>query len=98
MDKAIKFPVEDNSCNSMPNLLTSSPDSGIPQLSPHTSLSFQSETPVITSQPNTPSPLFRTFSINPTNLPSSSTGTIPCSRNAETLRNFPPEWYGKPNF
>ena len=74
----------------------SSLDSGIPRSSPHTPLSFQSETPVITSQPTTPSPLPRTSIINPTNLPTTSTDTTPRSRNAGTIRNIPPEWYGKP--
>ena len=54
MDTTIKSPVKDNSCHSTPNLLASSPDSGIPQSFPHTPLSFQSESPVITSQPTTP--------------------------------------------
>ena len=98
MDTTIKSPVKDNSCHSTPNLLASSPDSGIPQSSPHTPLSFQSESPVITSQPTTRGPLPRTSSINPTNLPSTSTGTTPRSRNAGTLRNIPREWYEKPYF
>ena len=68
MDTTIKSPVKDNSCQSTPNVLASS-DSGIPQSTPHTPLSFQSESPVITSQPSTPSLLPRTSSINPTNLP-----------------------------
>ena len=89
-------PVNDNSCHSTPNLSVSSPDSGIPQSSPHTPISFQSESLVITSQPTTPSRLPHTTSFNPTNLPSTSTGTTPRSRNAKTLRNIPREWYGKP--
>ena len=97
MDTTIKSPVKDNSCHSRPNLSASSPDSGIPQSS-HTPLSFQTESPVITSQPTTPSPLPFTSSINPTNLPSTGTGTTPRSRNAGTLRNIPREWYGKPYF
>ena len=98
MDTTIKSPVKYNSCHSTPNLLASSLDSGIPQLSPHTHLSFQSESPVITSQPSTPSPLPRTSGINPTNLSSTSTGTTPRSRKAGTLRNIPREWCGKPYF
>ena len=98
MDTTIRSPVKDNSCHSTPNLLASSPDSGFPQSSPHTLLSFQSESAVITSQPTTPIPLPRTSSINPTNLPSTSTGVTPRSRNAGTLRNNPREWYGKPYF
>ena len=98
MDTTNKSPVEDNSCHSTPNLLATSPDSGIPQSSLHTLLSFQSESPVITSQPTTPSPLPRTPSINSKNFQSTSTGAIPRSRNAGTLRNIPREWYGKPNF
>ena len=98
MDTTIKSPVKDNSCHSTPNLLANSPDSGIPQSSPHTPLSFQSESPVTTSQPTTPIPLPRTFINNRTNLPSTSTGTTPRSRNAGTLRNIPREWYGKPYF
>ena len=98
MDTTVTSPVNDNSCHSTPNLLASSPDSGIPQSSPHTPLSFQPESPVITSQPTTPSPLPRTASINPTNLQSTSTDATPRSRNAGTLRNIPREWYGKPYF
>ena len=98
MDTTTKSPVKDNSCHSTPNLLASSPDSGIRQSSAHTPLSFQSESPVITSQPTTPIPLPRTSSINPTNLPSTSTGSTPRSRNAGTSRNNPREWYGKPYF
>ena len=41
MDTTNDSPVEDNSCHSTRNLLASSPDSGIPQSSPHTPLSFQ---------------------------------------------------------
>ena len=77
MDTTIKSPVKDNSCHSTPNLLASSPDSGIPQSSPHTPLSFQSESPVITSQPTTPSLLPCTSSINPNIFQSTSTGTTP---------------------
>ena len=51
IDTTDRLPLKDNSCHSTPNLLASSPDSGIPQSSPHTPLSFQSESPVITSQP-----------------------------------------------
>ena len=98
MDTTIKSPVKDNSCHSTPNLSASSPDSGIPPSSPHTPLSFQSESPLITSQPTTPSPLPRNSSINPNNFQSTSTGTTPRSRNAGTLRNIPREWYGKPYF
>ena len=98
MDTTIKSPVESNSCHSTPNLLASSPDSGIPQTFPHSPLSFQSESPVIASQPTTPSPLPRTSSINPNNFQSTSTGTTPRSTNAGTSRNIPREWYGKPYF
>ena len=91
MDSTIKLPVEDNSCHSTPTLSASSPDSGNPQSSPRNPLSFQSESPVITSQPITPSPLPRTSCINPTNFTSTSTGTTPRSRNAGTLRNIPRE-------
>ena len=97
MDTTITSPVKDNSCHLTPNFSASSPDSGIPHSSPHTPLSFQSESPVITSQPTTPSPLPRT-SINPNNFQSTSTGTAPRSRNTGTLRNIPREWYGKPYF
>ena len=97
-DTTIKPPVKDNSCHSTPNLLASSPDSGIPQSSPHTPLSFQSESPVISSKPTTHSHLPRTSSINPNNSQSTSTGTTPRSRNSGTLRNIPREWYGKPYF
>ena len=96
IDTTITSPVKDNSCHSTPNLLASSP--GIPQSSPHTPLSFQSESPVITSQPTTPSPLPRTSSINPNNFQSTSTGATSRSRNAGTLRNIPRECYGKPYF
>ena len=98
METTIKLPVKDNSCHSTPTLSASSPDSGFPQSSPQTHLSFQSESPVITSQPTTPSPVPCTANFNPTNLPSTSTGTNLRSRNAKTLRNIPREWYGKPYF
>ena len=98
MDTTITLPVKGSSCHSTPNLLASSPDSCIPQSSPHAPLSFQSESPVIISQPTTPSPLARTASSNPNNSQSTCTGTIPRSRNAGTLRNIPREWYGKPYF
>ena len=92
METTIKSPVKDNSCHSTPYLLASSPDSGIPQSSLHTPLSFQSESPVITSQPTTPSPLLRTSCNNPTHFQSTSTGTNPRSRNAGTLQNIPRGW------
>ena len=98
MGTTIKSPVENNSCHSTPNLLASSLDSGVQQSSPHTPLSIHMESPVITSQPTTPSPLSLTSTINPTNHPSTSTGTTPRSRNAGTLRNIHREWYGKPFF
>ena len=98
IDTTFKLPVEDNSCHSTPNLLPSSPDSLFPQSSPHTPFSFQSETPVITSQPTTPSPSPRTSSTNPNNFHSTITGTTPRPRIAGTLRNIPREWYGKPYF
>ena len=97
-DTPIKLPANDNSSHPTPNFLASSPESEIPESSPHYPLPFQPETPVITSQPTTPSTLPRTSCINPTNFPSTSTGTPPCSRNAGTLRNIPREWYGKPFF
>ena len=90
-DTTITLPVNDNSCHSTSNLLASSPDSGNPQSSPQTLLSFQLESPVITSQPTTPSPLPRTSGINPTKVPSTSTGNTPRSRNVGTLRHFPRE-------
>ena len=93
MDTTIESPVKDNSCHSMPNLFASSPVPGVPQSSNHTPLSFQSESPVLISQPTTPSSLPRT-----SNNPSTSTGTTPRSRNAGTLRNIPREWYGMPYF
>ena len=98
MDTTIKSPVKDNNCHSTPNLLASSPDSGIAQSSPQTLLSFQSESPAITSQPTTPSHLPCTSSTNPNNFQSTSTGNTPRSRNAGTLRNIPRERYGKPYF
>ena len=91
MDTRFNSPVKDTSCHSTPSLLASSPDSGIPQSSPQTPLSFQSQSPVNTSQPTTPSPLPRISSTNPTNLPSTSTGTTPRSRNTGTIRNIPRE-------
>ena len=91
IDTTFNSPVNDNSCHSTPNLLASSPDSGIPQSSPHTPLSFQSESPVITSHPTTLSLLPGTSSNNPDNFQSTSTGTTPRSRNAGTLQNIPRE-------
>ena len=64
MDTTIKSPVKDNSCHSTPNLLASSPDSGILQSSPHSPLSFEMESPVITSQRTTPSSLPNTTNYN----------------------------------
>ena len=98
MDTTITSPVKDNSRHSTPNLLASSADSGIPQSSPRTPLSFQSESPVLINQRTTPSPLPRISTINPNNFQSTSTGATPRSRNAGTLRNIPREWYGKPYF
>ena len=98
IDTTITWPVEDNSCRSTPNLLASSTDSGIPQSSPQTPLSFQSESQVIISQPATPSPPPHTSSIKPNNFQSTSTGATPRSRTAGTLRNVSRDWYGKPNF
>ena len=63
-----------------------------------TLLSFPSESPVITSQRTTPSSLPRTSSINPTNLPSTSTGATPRSKNAGILPNTPRESSEKPHF
>ena len=83
-------PAKCGSTHPTPNFLTSSPDSGIPQSSPQTLISFQGESPTITSQPTTPSPL-------PRNIPSTSTADTPRSRNTGTLRNIR-EWYGKPYF
>ena len=96
-DTDIKLPVKDNGCHSTPNLLASSPDSGNPQSTPHTPLSFQLESTVLTSQPTTPSPLPCTSIINPNTFQSTSTGTTPSSRNAGTLQNIPREWYGEPH-
>ena len=87
MDTSFNSPVKDNSCHSTPNPLAGSPDSGIPQSSSHTPLSFQPESPVITSQPTTPSPLPRTHSNNPKNFQSTNTGTTPHSRNTGALQN-----------
>ena len=91
MNTTFNLPAKCGSTHSFPNFLTSSPDSGVPQSSPHTPISFQGESPTITSQPTTPSPL-------PRNIPSTSTAAAPRSRNTGTLRNIPREWYGKPYF
>ena len=88
IDTTIKSPVKGNSCHSTPNLVASSPDSGIPQSSPQTLHSFKPESPVITSQPTTPRILSRTSSTNPTNLPSTSTGTTPRSRKQTLYEKF----------
>ena len=95
MDTTFNSPNKDGNSQSTPNYLASSLDSGIPQSSPYTPLSFQLESPVIISQPTTPSFLPRTSSINPTNLPSTITGTTPRSGNARTLQSIPREWYRK---
>ena len=87
MDTTIELPVENNSCHSKPNLTASSPDSVILQSSPHTAFSFQSKSPVTTSQPTTPRVLPRTSSNIPTNFPSTSTGITPRSGNARTQEN-----------
>ena len=91
MNKTFNSPAKCGSTHSTTNFLTSSPDSGIPQSSPHTPISFQGESPTITSQPTTPS----TF---PHNIPLTSTAAAPRSRNTGTLPNIPREWYGKPYF
>ena len=98
MDTTFNSPNKDSNSHATPNLLASPRDSGIPQSSLHTPLSFQSESPVITSQPTTPSLLSRTSSVNPTNFLSTSTGTIPRSKKPGTLRNIPREWSGKAYF
>ena len=98
MDTTNKLPVTDNSCHSTPNLAGSLPDTGFPQTSPQTPLSFQQEAPVITSQQITPSLLPRTSGINLNNFQSTNTGTTPGSRNAKISRNVPHELYGKPYF
>ena len=94
LDNNIKSPVNYNSCHSTPNLLASSPDSSIPQLSPHTPFTFQQESPVITSQSTTPGPFSRTSSINPKNFQSTSTVTTPRSKNAGISQNNLRKWYG----
>ena len=91
MNTTYSSPAKCGSAHSTPTFLASSPDSGIPQSSPQTPISFQGESPAITSQPTTPSPL-------PRNIPSTSTAAAPRSRNTGTLRNIPREWYGKPYF
>ena len=91
MNTTYNSPANCGSTHSTPNFLTSSPDSGIPQSSPHTPISFQGESPIITSQPTTPSP-------SPRNIPSTSTAATPRSRITGFLRNLPREWYGKPYF
>ena len=91
MKTTYSSPAKCGSAHSTPTFLASSPDSGIPQSSPQTPILFQGESPAITSQPTTPSPL-------PRNIPSTSTAAAPRSRNTGTLRNIPREWYGKPYF
>ena len=98
MNTTYSSPAKCGSAHSTPNFLASSPDSGNPQSSPQTPISFQGESPAITSQPTTPSPLPRTFKTNPNNRPSTSTVAAPRSRNTGTLRNIPRELYGKPYF
>ena len=46
MEKTFNWPVKDNSSHSTSHLPASTPDSGIPQASPCTPLSFQSDSPV----------------------------------------------------
>ena len=98
MDTTFNSSVKDNTCHLTPNLLVSSLDCCIPQSSPHTPLSLQPESPVITSQPTTPSRLPRTQRTNPINFPSTSTGTSPPLRNTATLRIISRELYGKQHF
>ena len=98
MDTTIKSPVKDNSCHSTPNLLACAPDSGFPQSSPNIPRPFQPESAVISSQLTTLSPLPRTSCFNPDIFQSTSTGTTPRSRNAESFRKKPGEWYGHPYF
>ena len=68
MNTTFNSPGECGSTHSTLNFLTSSPDSGIPQSSRYTPIPFQGESPAITSQPTTPSPLARNYSSN--NIPS----------------------------
>ena len=68
IDTNIKSPVKDKRCHSTVNHLASSTDSGIPQSSFQNPFSFQPESPVITSQPTTPSPLLCTSSTNANNF------------------------------
>ena len=84
-DTSTRLLAKGNSWLSTPNPLANSPVSGIQQSSPHTPLSFQSESPVITSQPTAPSSLPRASVIIPTYFPSISTGTSPRSRNAGNI-------------
>ena len=97
-DKSFCSPVNDNSCHSTPKFLANSLDSGIAHSSPHTTLSFQLESTILTTQPTTFSPSRRTSSINPNTFQSISTGTTPHSRNTGTLPNYPSEWYEEPYF
>ena len=87
MDTTITSHVKDNRCHSTPNLLASSLHSGIPQSSPHTTLPFQLESPVRTSQPTTASPLPRTSSFNPNNFQSTSTGATPVKKRRNFTKN-----------
>ena len=90
METTFNSPIKYGSSHSTGDYLVGSPDSGVPQSSLHTPFSIQSESPLITSQPTTPSPLPRTSSIKPKIFQSTGTGTTPRSRNAGTLplRNF----------
>ena len=91
MNMTFNSPAKCDSSHSTSNLLASSPDSGIPQSSAHTPISFQGESPATTSQSTTPSPLPRISSTDPKNIPSTSTTATPRSRNTGTLRNIPRE-------
>ena len=88
MNTTYSSPAKCGSAHSTPNFLASSPDSGIPQSSPQTPISFQGESPAITSQPTTPSPLPRTFSTNPNNIPSNSTAVLHAQETLERYETF----------
>ena len=68
MDTMYNSSAKNDSCHSTTNLLVSSPDSGILQSYPHNLLSFQLESPVISSQPTTLSLLSLITCNNPKNF------------------------------
>ena len=89
MDTTFTLPNTDGNSHSTPNYLASSLDSGFPHSSLHIPLSFQSESPRITSQLTTSSLLPRTSSINPNNFHQQIPALLHAQETPELYEIFP---------